>query len=295
MFGDFIRYWDVEIWGDDAGQLLYNIIFFVIVENTRKKLYNGEKLAGEVRMGNITVFVDESGIIAKHKADKTTYFVITLLFVKNEDLNNVKNYFKKYRLQIAKRKNELLDELSSNKEIKGSSVSESDKHFIYEKVIEKCGDKFEIGIILLNNRKVTKKFRSNSSRAFNYLIKLYLQNIFVQSDMFKDLDRLSFIIDERNVATESKYTLQEYLNTELNLTDHFCNEEIEVHYYDSKKFILLQMADFISNTCFRKWQKKYNDSGNISLLLKKTIKGKPFTFPGVHKNHFAEYNDTTTE
>ena len=246
-------------------------------------------------MGNVTVFVDESGIIAKHKAEKTNYFVITLLFVRNEHLNDVKNNFKKYRLKIAKRKKELIEELTANKEIKGSSVSESDKHYMYENVIEKCGNKFEIGIIILNNRKATAKFRSNSSRAFNYLIKLYLQKIFVKSQLFIDLDKLTFVIDERNVATESKYTLQEYLNTELNLTEHFCNEEIEVHYYDSKKFILLQMTDFISNTCFRKWQKKYDDNGNTSILLKNTLKGKPFIFPEIHKRKRNEYNNNATE
>ncbi|MCM1246231.1 MAG: DUF3800 domain-containing protein [Roseburia sp.] len=162
-------------------------------------------------------------------------------------------------------------------------MSEADKHYIYQKLDEKCGDKFELGIILLNNKKATAKFRSNSSRAFNYLIKLYLQNVFPQSKMFSGLDRLSFIIDERNVATESKYTLQEYLNTELNLTDHFCNEDILVHYYDSKKFLLLQMADFVSNSCYRKWQKKYDDNGNVKMLLEKTIEGKPFCFPLIHK------------
>lgn len=171
-------------------------------------------------MKNVSVFVDESGIIAKHKD---------------------------------------------------------------EKIIEKCGDKFELGIILLNNQKATVKFRSNSSRAFNYLIKLYLQNIFVQSELFKDLDKLTFIIDERNVATESKFTLQEYLNTELNLLENFCNDEITVRYYDSKKFILLQMADFISNSCYRKWQKKNSDNGNVEMLLKKTLKGKAFRFPSKYK------------
>ncbi|MBQ8821229.1 MAG: DUF3800 domain-containing protein [Lachnospiraceae bacterium] len=246
-------------------------------------------------MGNVSVFVDESGIIAKHKSQVNNYFIITLLFVRDEDINVVKNSFKKYRLQIAKRKQELMDALTTNKEIKGSAVSEADKQHIYEHVIAKCGDKFEIGIIMLNNRRATKKFRSNSSRAFNYLIKLYLQKVFVDSDMFKDLDKLSFFIDERNVATESKYTLQEYLNTELNLLEHFCNDEIVVHYYDSKKFILLQMADFISNTCYRKWQKKFDDSGNVKLLLRNTLKGKPFRFPFVHKNLKTEYTDSATE
>ena len=55
---------------------------------------------------------------------------------------------------------------------------------------------------------------------------MYMQNVFVNSELFKDLDKLTFIIDERNVATESKYTLQEYLNTELNLTEHYCNDDM---------------------------------------------------------------------
>ena len=129
-------------------------------------------------VGNVVVFVDESGIIPKHKSKKTNYFIITLLFLREEDQGLVKNAFKKYRLQIAKRKQELYDELVNNKEIKGSSMSENDKNVIYDKLIQKCGDKFEIGVIILNNHKATSKFRSNSSRAFNYLIKMYMQKHF---------------------------------------------------------------------------------------------------------------------
>ena len=246
-------------------------------------------------MGNVVVFVDESGIIPKHKSKKTNYFIITLLFVREENIAIVKNSFKKYRLQIAKRKQELYDELVNNKEIKGSSMSENEKNIIYDKLIQKCGDKFELGIIILNNHKATAKFRSNSSRAFNFLIKMYMQNVFVKSQLFIDLDKLTFIIDERNVATESKFTLQEYLNIELNLTEHYCNDEIEVHYYDSKKFILLQMADFISNTFYRKWQKHFKVNGNIRLLLKQTVSGDVFKFPNMHKKAEEEYTDSTTE
>ncbi len=246
-------------------------------------------------MGNVTVFVDESGIIAKTKAKKTNYFVVTLLFVRDEDIKELGRAFKKYRLQIAKRKKELLEELTTKKEIKGSHVSESDKKLIYQKLCTRYGDKFEIGVILLNNRKNSVKFRSNSSRSFNYLIKLYLKDIFVQSELFKELDNLTFIIDERNVATESKFTLQEYLNTELNLSEHFCNGEIKVSYHDSKSRLLLQMADFISNTCFRRWQKKHNDCGNVGLLLKHSVKGKPYTFPRWNKKGDKNYNSITTE
>ena len=88
------------------------------------------------------------------------------------------------------------------------------------------------------------------------------------------------MIDERNVATESKYTLQEYLNTELNLVETFSQEDIRVHYYDSKNYLLLQLADFISNTFYRYQQKNVQEAkGNVGLLLNQTSTRKVFKFP----------------
>ena len=45
-------------------------------------------------MGNVVVFVDESGIIPKHKSKKTNYFIITLLFLREEDQGLVKKLSK---------------------------------------------------------------------------------------------------------------------------------------------------------------------------------------------------------
>ena len=91
---------------------------------------------------------------------------------------------------------------------------------------------------------------------------------------------MSFIIDERNVATESKFTLQEYLNTELNLLETFSEEDLNVHYYDSKKYLLLQLTDFISNTFYRHQQKHSKEAKrNVDLLIKQTNTKKVFKFP----------------
>lgn len=233
-------------------------------------------------MKDVSVYVDESGIISKNPSGKTKYFVITMIFVQDCDIEHVKKIFKKYRLKVVKKNEELMKKLKQEGEIKGSELSESDKKYIYSKVIEKCGDKFQLGIILLDNEYTDEKFRKNSSRAFNYLIKIYLRSFFKKSILFENLDSLKFYIDERNVAAESRYTLQEYLNTELNLTEHFCNGDITVHYYDSKKYILLQMADFISNTVYRKYQKKQEDCGNVEQLIKKSQKMKVFKFPRIN-------------
>ena len=227
---------------------------------------------------NITVFVDESGTVSKGVRENKDYFIITLLFVKNERIDYVKKLFKKYRLQVVNKKEELKNNLKEKKEIKGSELSEKEKQHIYSKIMEKCTDDFELAIIVLDNKEASERFRSNSSRVFNYLIKQYLKCYFKKYSKYRELDSIHFVIDERNVATKSIYTLEEYLNTELNLMHDFSREEIRVDYSASEKYLLLQMADFISNTFYRKYQKNYN-SDNIGLLLEKTCKGKVFKFP----------------
>lgn len=229
---------------------------------------------------DIEVFVDESGTICKGTATKQDFFIITLLCVKKEDIEHVKKVFKRERLKVVNKEARLKEHLKINKEIKGSELSETDKKKIYEKLIEKCGDKFEIAVIVLDNKKATVKFRSNSSRAFNYLIKTYLDRHFKKRSKFKELNQIHFVIDERNVATESKYTLQEYLNTELNLMNPFSAEDIAVCYRDSKTYLLLQLADFISNTFYRYKQKNIQEAeANAQKLLKQTSTGKVFKFP----------------
>lgn len=229
---------------------------------------------------DITVFVDESGTIGKGIIKKDNFFIITLLFVKDDDINHLKKVFKKERLKVVNKKKELKEHLANNKEVKGSELSESEKSGIYQRLIEKCGDKFEIAVIVLNNKDATVKFRANSSRVFNYLIKTYLDSTFKRKSKFKYPQQIHFVIDERNVATESKYTLQEYLNTELNLMESFSKKDIMVHYYDSKTYLLLQLTDFISNTFYRYKQKNITEAiENVELLLGQTSTGNIFKFP----------------
>ena len=121
-----------------------------------------------MELNDITVFVDESGTIGKGTIKENDFFIITLLFVKDEDINHIKKVFKKERLKIVNKKDTLKEQLRNNKEVKGSELSEVEKRQIYEKLIEKCGDKFEIAVIVMNNRKATVKFRSNTNKIFKF-------------------------------------------------------------------------------------------------------------------------------
>jgi len=229
---------------------------------------------------NIVVYVDESGTISKGAVSKDDYFIIALLFIKAEDEDFIKKIFKKARLKLVDRKPELKGKLVNNREIKGAELSETQKLPIYTSLAAKCKDQFELGLIIMNNKETDEKFRSNSSRVFNYLIKTYLKYDFQSNSVYRNPNVLHFFIDERNVVTESKYTLQEYLNTELNLLATFTEEDISVRYHDSKNFLLLQMTDFIANTFYRKMQKNNREAERNAAILKGWISTKKaFVFP----------------
>lgn len=180
-------------------------------------------------MEEISVFIDESGVIQKGELDAPDFFVIGMAFTSNEKL--VKKVFTKRRL------------------------------------------------------------KQSSSRAFNFLIARYLSKYYKSRSKFYGAKQLSLFVDERNVATGAKFTLGEYLNTEYNIEDPICDGEIAVHYLDSKKRNLIQLADFLANTFYRAYKK--NDpaaKANIEVLRPLLCNQKEFFFPLAHIRRIEEHS-----
>lgn len=218
-------------------------------------------LTGCDNMGVISVFVDESGIIAKHPNAKTPKFVISMVFVKDIDL--VKRVYKKETLKLIKHSPTARSAFETRGELKGSDVSESQKSALYCKLLKKCRDSIELGIIVLDNCDASSQLRSVAARGFNFLIKDYLLQWFFKYSKFRNEQdlALNFIIDERNIATNARATLREYLNTEIGVGARLVHQEISVNYKDSKQFYLIRLSDFIANSVFR-MVNKHDNSGN---------------------------------
>lgn len=105
----------------------------------------------------------------------------------------------------------------------------------------------KVGYIILDNSKLQEKFISNKARTFNYLLKLYLINSLQQKYL---ITRTLFLhIDERNVRTESRFSLEDYLGQELNLNLNLL-DDVKVKYYDSADNQLIQIADVFSNIMY---------------------------------------------
>jgi len=226
----------------------------------------------------ISMYIDESGSIHPTSQKLNRYFVIGIVIPK--DSKKLKKVYKTFI-----RKN--IDELrkldiegkmfdSNNKfiELKGSSMDKAMKLKFIEFFCK--NNLFEVRYIILDNNLLDSRFIKNKARTFNYLLKIFLINSIKKKYI---VDKEIFLqIDERNVKTDSKYSLEDYLNQELLLNDNLI-ENVQVQYFDSSQNCFIQIADVFSNIMYSNLITK----GSYQEELKKLQQDKyilpPFIFP----------------
>lgn len=193
------------------------------------------------------IYIDESGSI-NNKCSTQKHFIITLIVPTNkEKLDRVYTRFvKKYmeELRQAKPKNKMFNN-DKFVELKGNQFDRKLKKVFVEYFAKK--KHFEIYYIIIDNNLLEDKFCKNTSRAFNYVIRLALQYL-IKNKYLND-DDYFLQLDERNEKTESKHFLQNYLNTELSLSGT-TDSKFTVSYFDSSNNKFIQIADVFSNILY---------------------------------------------
>lgn len=193
----------------------------------------------------MNIYIDESGSINNKLS---TDFIITLVVTDNQ--KSLKKSFKRFvSANLDKLKAVDIQEkmfLNGNfKELKGSALTPELKIDFVEHFIQK--NNFELFYIHIHNSKLTDTFCSNTERVFNYVLRKALE-FFIQKG-FLPSEEHNIIIDERNLKTEAKYFLEEYLNLEL-VTNEINNGKINIKYVDSSDVKIVQIADVFSNIKF---------------------------------------------
>lgn len=225
-------------------------------------------------------YIDESGSMTKIRLDKINhkYFVVCIVLV--NDSKKLKRIFKRYisanieRLRKNDKDNKMFYKNGKFKEIKGSSLNKEMKNHFINYFCQ--NNYFKIFYILCENYNVNSFFYDNTARAFNYVIKNSLES-FTKNRLIKKDDNF-LNVDERNVKTNSRSTLQEYLNIELYLSLEI-QKTFQVLYCQSESNILIQIADFFSNLYYSNLitNGKYNEE--IKMLFKKGYIKDIFKFP----------------
>ncbi len=177
---------------------------------------------------------------------KNKYFVICIIMPKNKD--RLKRVFKRFvssnldDLRKIDKDKKMFYDNGKFKELKGSCFNANMKRKFINFFCQ--NDLFKIYYIVCDNKKVKDYFYNNTARAFNYLLKLTFEH-FTNYNKIPVKENYLFI-DERNVKTETRTTLEEYLNTEL-VTGNHIQEEFYVEYCQSENRELIQIADVFSN------------------------------------------------
>jgi len=224
------------------------------------------------------VYIDESGSINR-ACIGDEYFVVALLYVRDKE--KLKLIFKRF---INKNINSLkkldkADKMFTDEkfvELKGSALNTSMKRRFLKFFAQ--NNLFKVIYIKVHNSSLESKFCENSARSFNYLIRkttqvLFDKKVFEQGDYFLH-------IDERNIRTDSRRTLEDYLNTELRLNLGY-ESNFKIQYFDSCNNKLIQIADVLSNIFYssiynrrlKEDLEKIRRDGYIPLIFKFPLNG----------------------
>lgn len=194
----------------------------------------------------MNIYIDESGTI--NNKIKNEYFIITL--IAPDKTNTLKRSYKRFvssnhkRLKEIDTKNKMFLN-GSFQELKGSAFDREMKKEFVKFFSQK--NNFSIFYIVVDNSKLKDTFCSNTSRVFNYILKIAL-NYLIKNEYITSEDH-HLQLDERNERTESRYFLEDYLNTELSITG-INNGQISVSYFDSANNSTIQIADVFSNILY---------------------------------------------
>ena len=238
-----------------------------------------------MRSDFLIIYIDESGSINNH-IPNNKYFIIALVRATNKDA--LKRAYKRFvsanhdkLLELDKDKvhpktGKVIKEggkMFSNgsfKELKGSQFDKEMKQSFVDFFSRK--QSFEIYYIKIANDKLTDHFCENTARVFNYTVKLTIEYLIRKG--YLPNENCSLQLDERNEKTETKFFLENYLNTELSMNGT-ATGKFDVTYYDSSNNSLIQIADVFANLYYSHLQtggyedeiQKLKDSGILKFVF----------------------------
>lgn len=226
----------------------------------------------------ISMYIDESGSIHPTSEKLNRYFIIGIVIPKDsKQLKKVYKTFIRKNIDELKRldtDNKMFDKNGKFVELKGSSMNKVMKLNFIEFFCK--NNLFEVRYIILDNNLLEERFIKNKARTFNYLLKIFLINS-INKKYIED-KQIFLQIDERNVKTDSKYSLEDYLNQELLLNDNLI-ETVQVQYFDSSQNCFIQIADVFSNIMYSNLITKGGYQKELEQLQQDKYILPPFIFP----------------
>lgn len=212
------------------------------------------------------IVLDESG--AMHLKNEC-YFVIAGFMTR--ELHKVTSTHKRIEEIVKERKNIPLEK---KVELKSSKINDSQQALFLNGLYELSG---VVPIAIVVDKDNLSKFGASENVAYNFFVKNLLKYFFKCHISILQTNEIELRVDNRNTSVKNLKDLETFLQWEFELMDL----EVKVKYLDSKDNRDIQMADYVANLVWKKYnQEKENLSRRVSQYYRTYISKFPFRLFG---------------
>ena len=206
-------------------------------------------------MKEISLFIDESGNLGS----LGRFFLICAL-----EINSSVSKTASRRVARIINRFKLKKKIPKMIELKGWSLKKDDRIEIITKILSKD---IKVRYIVLDKEKTTMLLKKSDDKnaCYNYLVQLLIQEIIKTHNNIK---KVNIYLDNRSVKIGNRLSLKPYLYNKLILeqletTECVKRVEFDITYLESESCYLIQCADIISNSLYKKYNSNNNTFYNI--------------------------------
>jgi len=203
-------------------------------------------------MQEISLFIDESGNLGKGSG---RYFLICALEISAD----IQKTMSRRSGRIINRFKEKY-EIPKEKEIKGWKLMESQRIELLNDILKKD---IKVRYIVIDLKKTTMLLEKadDKNACFNYLVQLLVKQVIKD---YPTINQVNLFLDNRSVKIGNRLSLKPYLYNKLVLEQLETKQKVKriefnVNYLESESCYLIQWADIVANSLY----KKYNSDDTI--------------------------------
>lgn len=228
------------------------------------------------------IVLDESG--AMHLKNER-YFVIGGFMTR--ELHKVTSTHKKIEEIVKERKN---IPIKKKIELKSSKINAS-QQALFLNALYDLSDVVPIAIIV--DKENLAKFGASENVAYNFFVKNLLKYLFKCNIPILETNEIELRVDNRNTSVKSLKDLETFLQWEFELMDL----EVTVKYLDSKDNRDVQMADYVANLIWKKYNFEHEDlSRRVSQIYRTYVSKFPIKLFGANPSlKFRQQEKTQKE
>ena len=197
-------------------------------------------------MKEISLYIDESGNLGTGMG---RYFLICALEVDSKIKSSIIKRSGRVICRFKEKNN-----IPKTTELKGFRLNHKKRNELIEKILFK-GIKVRYIVLDIKQTKLLLKKADDKNACFNYLIQLIVKNIIKQ---YPNIEKIELFLDNRSVKIGNRLSLKPYLYNKLVLEQLERKKDVkriefEITYLESESCYLIQWADIIANSLYKKY------------------------------------------